>query len=130
MNTEKIVGLELPVAEVKKAGRPKRVIVSSTPIAQQCKDCGKGYTANMVVYESGEKTITPPRCADCQTRHVTNGRVNKAITAFKHIGNIKGRLNTEQRQAILNVLTNELKVLMDVFAGNSTSVGGFDISKI
>ena len=121
---------ELEFTATKKVGRPKRIVVSSTPIAQQCKDCGVGYTANLVKYEDGTQNITPPRCDKCQTRHVTNGRVNKAITAFKHIGNLKARLTAEQRTAIINVLGNELKVLMDVYAGNSVSVGGFDINNV
>lgn len=139
MNTERIVaqvpvndipetvsGLELPAVKAK-AGRPKRVVISSTPIAQTCKKCGVGYTANLVKYEDGTQNITPPRCEKCQTSHCINTRMTKAITAFKHIGNLKSRLSAEQKKVLLGVLSNELKVLMDVFAGNSTSVGAFDI---
>lgn len=117
-------------ATTKTVGRPKRKPVSSVPIQQTCKDCGVSYAANNVTMDDGTKLITPPRCDTCQTAHVVNGRVNKAITAFKHIGNCKARLTKEQREAITVVLANELQVLLDVFAGNSISVSGFDLKKI
>lgn len=123
----------LPTAETtteKKAGRPKRKPISSVPIQQTCKDCGVSYAANNVTMDDKTTLITPPRCDVCQTAHVVNGRVNKAITAFKHIGNCKARLTPAQREAIINVLGNELKVLLDVFAGNSISVMGFSLKDI
>lgn len=119
----------LPTA-AKKAGRPKRKPVSSVPIQQTCKDCGISYAANNVTMDDNTTLITPPRCDVCQTAHVVNGRVNKAILAFKHIGNCKARLTKEQREAITGVLGNELQVLMDVFAGNSISVSGFNLKNI
>lgn len=119
------------LSQPKKAGRPaKRKPVSSIPIQQTCKDCEASYTANNVTFDDKTTLITPPRCDTCQTAHVVNGRVNKAITSLKHIGNCKARLTPEQREAIVNVIGNELKVLMDVFAGNSISTGGFSLKNI
>jgi len=120
------------VAELstKKAGRPKRKAVSSVPIQQTCKDCGASYAANNVTFDDKTTLITPPRCEPCQTNHVVDGRVNKAIAGFKGLGNCKARLTKEQRDAIVNVLSNELQVLLDVFAGNSVSVGGFSLKNI
>ncbi len=113
-----------------KVGRPKRELESTVPVARTCKDCGAKYSANQNTYKDGTIVITPPRCVGCQTAHVTNGRVNRVITGYKHIGNIKARLTPEEREAIISVLGNELKVLMDVFAGNSVSVGGFNLKNI
>lgn len=113
-----------------KAGRPKRKVVSSVPIQQTCMDCGTSYAANNVTFDDKTTLITPPRCDVCQTGHVTDGRVNKVILGFKHIGNLKSRLTTKQRDAITNVLANELNVLLDVFAGNSVSVSGFKLKNI
>lgn len=121
---------EVAELAVPKAGRPKRKPVSSVPIQQTCRDCGVSYTANNVTMDDGTALITPPRCDNCQTIHVVNGRVNKAILAFKHIGNCKPRLTPEQRDAIVGVLGNELKVLLDVFAGTSVSVSGFNLKNI
>ena len=114
----------------KKAGRPTRKFASSVPIQRTCKDCGVSYSANNVTFDDKTTLITPPRCEVCQTAHVTNGRVNKAITSFKGLGNIKARLTPEQREAIVEVLSNEIKVLMDVYAGTSVSTGGFDLRRI
>lgn len=119
-----------PTVAPRAAGKPKRKAVSSVPIQQTCKDCGVSYAANNVTFDDKTTLITPPRCDMCQTAHVTNGRVNKTITGFKHIGNLKARLTPEQREAIVNVLSNELKVLMDVYAGNSVSVSGFSLKNI
>ncbi len=123
---EKVAKLSAPTV-----GRPKRKASgASTKIQQTCKDCGAAYAANKQPMDDGTTLITPPRCTVCQTAHVTNGRVNKAITSFKHIGNLKSRLTTEQRDAITNVLANELQVLLDVFAGNSISTSGFNLKNI
>ena len=110
-----------------RAGRPKRELLTTVEIAQTCKTCGIKYYANQNTYKDGTVVITPPRCKKCQTAHLTEGRVNKVIMGFKHIGNLKSRLSPEQRDAIISVLGNELKVLMDVYAGNSVSVGGFKL---
>jgi len=121
------------VAELstKKAGRPKRKAAgTATKIQQTCKDCGASYAANKQPMDDGTILITPPRCQTCQTAHVVNGRVNKAIAGFKGLGNCKARLTKEQRDAIVSVLSNELQVLLDVFAGNSVSVGGFSLKNI
>lgn len=126
---EQVAELSTPVT-VAPVGRPKRELVSTIEIARTCKDCGAKYTANQNTYKDGTVIITPPRCKGCQTAHVTNGRVNRVITGYKHIGNLKARLQPSEREAIINVLGNELKVLMDVFAGNSVSVGGFNLKNI
>ncbi len=118
-------GTQTPTAA--KAGRPKRELLSTVEIAQTCKACGIKYQANQNTYKDGTVVITPPRCKKCQTAHLTEGRVNKVIMGFKHIGNLKSRLLPEQRDTIISVLGNELKVLMDVYAGNSVSVGGFKL---
>ena len=117
----------LPTAKV---GRPKRKVISSVDIQQTCKDCGVSYTASNVTFDDKTTLITPPRCETCQTNHVVDGRVNKAIAGFKGLGNCKSRLTKEQRDAITNVLANELTVLCDVYAGNSVSVNGFSLKNI
>ena len=125
---EQIAELSIPA---KKAGRPKRTAVGiAVPIQQICRDCEEPYTANKVTFDDGSTLITPPRCTICQTAHVTNGRVNKVLTGFKHLGNIKARLTSKQREAIINVLANEIKVLCDVYAGNSISVSGFNLKDV
>lgn len=118
---------ELPAV---KAGRPKRELDNTVEVPRTCKECGVKYTASQNTYKDGTVVITPPRCKPCQTIHVVDGRVNKAITSFKHIGNCKARLTPQERDVILGVLGNELKVLMDVFAGNSVSVQGFSLKNI
>ena len=122
---EQVAELSQPTAA--KAGRPKRELLSTVEIAQTCKTCGIKYHANQNTYKDGTVVITPPRCKKCQTIHLTEGRVNKVIMGFKHIGNLKSRLSPKQRDTIISVLGNELKVLMDVYAGNSVSVGGFKL---
>ena len=122
---EKVAELSAP-----KAGRPKRELLTTIEIQRTCKDCGVAYTAAQNTYKDGTVVITPPRCKTCQTVHVTNGRVNKVILGFKHIGNIKARLTAAERDAIVDVLANELKVLMDVFAGTNVSIGGFNLKNV
>ena len=117
-------------ATTKTVGRPKRKAVSSVDLQQTCKDCSKSYTASNVTFDDKTTLITPPRCDVCQTIHVVDGRVNKVISGYKGLGNCKSRLDKEQREAIVSVLANELKVLMDVFAGNSVSVQGFSLKNI
>lgn len=108
----------------------KRTIISSTPVDQKCMDCGADYAASKVVYSDGHENITPKRCETCQTRHLTNLRVDKALTALKHIGNLKLRLTEPQREAIIAALTDSLNTLYERFQGTVAVKSGFDISKV
>lgn len=130
MDKQQTVVEQVAELSAPKAGRPKRELVTTIEIARTCRNCGAKYTANQNTYKDGTVVITPLRCKGCQTAHVTNGRVNRVITGYKHIGNLKARLSPAEREAIISVLGNELKVLMDVFAGNSVSVGGFSLKNI
>lgn len=115
-----------------KQGRPKREVDTRQDVSATCKECGRAYTGTKVTYKdkSIPVIVTPPRCESCQTAYLTNLRVNKTIAGIKHIGNLKARLTPEQRNAVVNVLANELQVLMDRYAGNSVSANGFDLKSI
>ena len=108
----------------------KPTIVSSTPIDQKCMECGTGYAASKVVYSNGRENITPKRCEICQTRHLTNLRVNKALVANDHIGNLKLRLTVAEREAIIEALTNSLNTVYERFQGTTAVKSGFDIGKV
>ena len=115
----------------------KRTIVSSIPLdgkngteKQKCVKCGVEYLAMKVKYSDGHENITPKRCKVCQTNHLTNLRVDKALISLKHVGNLKLRLSVEQREAIVGVLTNGLNEVYERFQGTAAVSSGFDISKI
>lgn len=107
-----------------------RTIVSSTPIKQKCMDCDAEYMASKVIYSDGHENITPKRCETCQTNHLTNLRVDKAITANKHIGNLRNRLTEVQRDAIVAALENSLGEVIQRFQGTVMVKSGFDIGEI
>lgn len=107
-----------------------RTIVSSTPIDQKCMDCGTQYAASKVVYSDDHENITPKRCEICQTRHLTNLRVDKALTAHRHIGNLKSRLSKAQCDAVIEALTDSLNTVYEQFAGTIAVKSGFDIGKV
>jgi len=98
-------------------------------IKNKCKDCGKEYEANKMIYENGE-VITPPRCAPCQTAHLTNLRVNKTIKDFQLLGNLKARLSEVQREAIVDVIGSQLQVLLDRYSGSTVKASAFDLRKV
>lgn len=111
-----------------------RTFVSSEPIEKECETCGAKYMAAKVVNkdETGKEftTITPRRCETCQTNHLTNLRVDKCLTAMKHIGNLKLRLSVEQREVIIAAMTDGLNTVYERFQGTTTVKSGFDIAKI
>ena len=108
----------------------KRVVKSMAVIKNKCKDCGVEYEANKIEYTNGSIVITPPRCAACQTRHLTNIRVNKTLKDLTLIGNLKTRLNAEQRQAIVDVLNNGLNEVYQRFTGDVIVSAGFDLMHV
>lgn len=110
--------------------KEERTIKSSTPIKQKCSVCDVEYMASKVVYSDGHENITPKRCETCQTNHLTNLRVDKALTSLKHIGNLKARLTEPQREAIIAVLTDGLNTVYERFQGTKTVASGFDISQV
>jgi hypothetical protein len=93
-------------------------------------DCDAGYAASKVVYSDGHENITPKRCETCQTNHLTNLRVDKCLTAMKHIGNLKLRLTVVQREAVIAVMTDGLNTVYERFAGTVAVTSGFDIGKV
>ncbi len=107
-----------------------RTIVSSTPINQKCEMFDAEYMASKVVYSDGHENITPKRCETCQTRHLTNLRVDKFLTSCKHIGNLKLRLTAEQREAVISAMTDGLNGVYERFQGTTAVASGFDIGKI
>lgn len=95
-----------------------------------CKDCGAKHAATKVTFTNGDIVISPPRCKACQTAHLTNLRVDHTIKDIQLLGNLKNRLTPNQREAITTVIGNELKVLLDRFAGTATSAMKFDLKKV
>jgi len=108
----------------------ERTVKSMAVVKNKCKDCGTEYEANKIEYMDNSITITPPRCAACQTRHLTNIRVNKALKDLSLIGNLKSRLNAEQRQAIVDVLNNGLNEVYSRFTGDVIVTAGFDLMQV
>lgn len=118
-----------------KVGKGKRTIVSIKPIKnQKCKDCGKVYVANKAITkdEDGKEftIITPPRCPDCQTAHLTNLRVNKTIKDLQLLGNLKARLSDVQRTAVIDVLSAEFNGLLDRYSGSIVKASAFDLKTV
>lgn len=107
----------------------KGKLVSVDVITNKCKDCGKEYDATKTVYEN-HTLITPPRCPDCQTAHVTNGRVNKTIKEIKLLGNLKARLSDVQRTAVIDVITISVNELLDRYSGSTVKASAFDLKKV
>ena len=114
--------------------KPKQVdrgqLVTNVPEKRNCQDCKKEYLANKMTYENGTIVITPPRCPECQTAHLTNIRVNKALKDLSLIGNLRARLTQEQRQAVMTALTNKLTETADRFAGTAIAASSFNIKRV
>lgn len=96
-----------------------------------CMDCQKKYDANRIVKPDGTIMLTPPRCEDCQTAHLTNLRVNKTIKDIQLLGNLKTRLDKPgQRDAVITAITSEVEILMDRYAGSTIKASAFDLKKV
>jgi len=115
--------------EMAKEKKDRGALVTIDVIKGKCKDCGKEYEANKMIYEN-EEVITPQRCVPCQTAHLTNLRVNKTIKDFTLLGNLKNRLSDIQREAILESLSQQFKVLVDRYSGTAVKASAFDLKKI
>lgn len=91
-------------------------VKSMKPIKAKCIVCGVSYDANEIILD-GKPTgkITPPRCPKHQTQHLTNVRVNKTIKDIRLVGNLTSRLRPEQRQAVLDAITDVVAVVADRF---------------
>lgn len=98
-------------------------------LTRKCDNCGIDYDATQSTYENGEVVISPKRCEDCQTKHLTDGRVNKAIKDIQLLGNLKVRLSVNQREAIVEAIKMELQTMLDRFAGAVVKAGGFSLPK-
>lgn len=105
-------------------------LTSMDIVQNKCKVCQVEYEARKATYENGEIVISPSRCPKCQTAHLTNLRVNKTLKDIKLLGNLKTRLEPKHREAIVDALANELKVLMDRYAGSTVAASAFDIANI
>ena len=108
----------------------ERTVKSMAVVKNKCKDCETEYEANKIEYTNGSIVITPPRCAACQTRHLTNIRVNKALKDLSLIGNLKGRLNKAQREAIVDVLNSGINEVYERFTGDVVASAGFDLMRV
>lgn len=95
-----------------------------------CKDCSAKHQAIKTTWTNGDIVVSPPRCKPCQTAHLTNLRVNHTIKDIQLLGNLKGRLTPEQREAVATVIGNELQVLLDRFAGTAMSATRFDLKAV
>ena len=95
-----------------------------------CKDCQTKHEAIKTVWTNGDIVISPPRCKLCQTRYLTNLRVNHTIKQIQLLGNLKSRLSTDERQAVAKAVGNELQVLLDRFAGTAMSASKFDLKTV
>ena len=95
-----------------------------------CKDCGAKHGAMKTTWTNGDIVISPPRCKPCQTAYLTNLRVNHTIKDIQLLGNLKGRLTAEQREAVSTAIGNELQVLLDRFAGTAVSAISFDLKAV
>ena len=109
-----------------KGEKPERI----EPLKRKCDVCGAEYTATKQFYANGDIVITPPRCENCQTVHITNLRVNKAIKDFQLLGNLKARLSDVQRQAVIDVLSAEFNSLLDRYSGSTVKASAFDLKKV
>jgi hypothetical protein len=106
----------------------KRTVKTMSIVDSKCFVCGKQYAANKIEYTDGQVTVTPPRCPDCQTVHVTNGRVNKTLKDLALLGNLKARLTAEQRQAILSEIAKHYQALADRYSGTEVKSASFDLA--
>ncbi len=95
-----------------------------------CKDCGAKHEAMKTTWTNGDVVISPPRCKPCQTAYLTNLRVNHTIKDIQLLGNLKGRLTAEQREAVSTAIGNELQVLLDRFAGTAVSAVKFNLAAV
>lgn len=98
-------------------------------VKNKCKDCGKDYEANKMIYENGE-VITPPRCKPCQTAHLTNLRVNKTIKDIQLLGNLRLRLSDVQREAVVAAISAALNILLDRYSGSTIKPSAFDLGEV
>jgi len=96
----------------------------------KCIACGAKYESTKTVYNNGDVVISPQRCIPCQTAHLTNLRVNKTIKDIQLLGNLKLRLSDIQRQAILDVISNEFNGLCDRYSGSVVKASAFDLKKV
>ena len=95
-----------------------------------CKDCSEKHEAMKTTWTNGDIVISPPRCKPCQTAYLTNLRVNHTIKDIQLLGNLKGRLTAEQREAVSTAIGNELQVLLDRFAGTAVSAVSFNLKSV
>ena len=110
--------------------KKERNLTSMDIVKNKCKDCQTEYDATKSVFDNGDITISPPRCPDCQTAHLTNLRVNKTIKSFQLLCNLKARLTDVQRAAVIEALTNEFNGLLDRYSGSIVKASAFDLKKV
>lgn len=99
-------------------------------VKEKCIECKAEYEGTKTTYENGDIVVSPMRCVPCQTKHLTNLRVNKTIKDFQLLGNLKTRLSDVQREAIVNVIGNQLQVLLDRYSGSTIKASAFDLGKV
>ena len=104
-------------------------VTGKADVIRKCIVCKVDYDASQITYANGDIVITPSRCPDCQTAHLTDIRVNKAIKDIQLIGNLKTRLSANQRVAVVEAIKMEFQTMLDRFAGAVVKQGGFSLPK-
>lgn len=112
--------------EKRERGQVKTIDV----VKEKCIECKAEYEGTKTTYENGDIVVSPMRCIPCQTAHLTNLRVNKTIKDFQLLGNLKARLSSEQRTAVIDALTNEFNTLLDRYAGSTIKASTFDLKNV
>lgn len=105
-------------------------VIGMDLVKGKCIECNSEYEATRTTYENGEVVISPMRCKPCQTAHLTNLRVNKTIKDIDLLGNLKTRLNKEQREAITDAVGEAFNGLLDRYSGSNIKALAFDLNKV
>lgn len=112
-------------------------VKSIGPVMLKCSKCQKEHTVDLITYVDDTTSYNPQhgRCERCQTIHLCNLRVAKFMTACKHLGNMKLRLNNDVgKEAIQAVIAQCEETFSDQVIGRLTGdvivASGFDLSKI
>lgn len=103
----------------------------------KCAKCGVSHSVDLITYSDDTTSHNPQhgRCAKCQTIHLCNLRMAKYMTACKHLGNMKLRLNNDiGKEAIQAVIAQCEETFSDQVVGRLTGdvivACGFDLAKI
>lgn len=94
-----------------------------------CSACGETFTAReFQMTDDSWQVEMNGRCPKCQTKHLTNRRVEGYIKANKNLKNLKLRLSDSQRSKLKALIIKESTSLIDLLDGVvATETAGFDI---